>query len=186
MSTSRTLALALALSASLAAAAAFAGGPGTLKFDQSSLAVGESAGTVTIWVERSQGEDGTVSVVVSSTGGSATPGADFAPVSQMLSWAPNDGTSKAVQVAIVDDAASESVETVQLTLAGATGGATIDPTRASFTLTLVDNDGGSPPPPRRRRAASRATTAATAAARRARSSSTSAPSSPTSRAASRW
>lgn len=147
MTDSRTLAFRFALAASLAAATAFASGPGTFKFDQSTLAVSEGTGTATVWVERSQGESGAVSVVVSSAGGTATPGSDFAPVAQLLSWADNDGAAKSVQVAILDDAAAEGSETIQLSLSGATGGAAIDPTRSSFTISVSDNDGGTPPPP---------------------------------------
>ena len=113
MTDSRTLAFRFALAASLAAATAFASGPGTFKFDQSTLAVSEGTGTATVWVERSQGESGAVSVVVSSAGGTATPGSDFAPVAQLLSWADNDGAAKSVQVAILDDAAAEGSETIQ-------------------------------------------------------------------------
>ena len=141
------LALRLALAASLAAATAFASGPGTFKFDQSSLSISEAGGTATVSVERSQGDSGAVTVVVSSVGGSATSGADYAPVSQMLSWGNNEGGAKSVQVAIVDDTVAESAETIQLSLSGATGGAAIDPTRSSFTISITDNDSGTPPPP---------------------------------------
>ncbi|HSN85499.1 MAG TPA: hypothetical protein VL025_02025, partial [Thermoanaerobaculia bacterium] len=43
-------------------AAALADGPGVLKFDEESFEVSEDAGSVTIVVERSNGEDGAVSV----------------------------------------------------------------------------------------------------------------------------
>ena len=42
-----------------------ASGPGTVKFDQSSVSVLEEAGVALVVVERSQGEDGAISVALS-------------------------------------------------------------------------------------------------------------------------
>ncbi len=50
------------------AAPGFASGPGSFKFDESNFYVDEAAGTVTIVVERSHGEDGAVAVSYQSTG----------------------------------------------------------------------------------------------------------------------
>ena len=54
-------------------AAAFADA-GSLKFDEETFEVSEDAGVVTIRVERSQGEDGVVSVQYATSNGSALAG----------------------------------------------------------------------------------------------------------------
>nr|MBP7589454.1 hypothetical protein [Thermoanaerobaculia bacterium] len=113
-----------------AAAPALASGPGTVKFDQSSISVLEEAGVALVLVERSQGEDGAITVDYSSGDVSATAGADYEAVTGTLSWAAGDGSSRTITVPILDDAAGEPGESLVLALSNATGGATIDPTRS--------------------------------------------------------
>jgi len=122
--------------------------PGTLRFSQASYSANENAGTATITVQRVDGDDGAVSVQYSASAGTATAGADFTATSGTLSWAGNDDSSKSFAVTVLNDAVDEPNETVQLALANAAGGATIDPTRQTATLQIVDDDvptGGSPP-----------------------------------------
>ncbi len=70
-----------------------ASGPGTIKFDQSSISVLEEAGVALVLVERSQGDSGAVTVDYSSADVSATAGSDYDAVSGTLSWADGDGSS---------------------------------------------------------------------------------------------
>ena len=77
---------ALALLPAVAAADA-----GTLKFDEESFEVFEEAGVASITIERSQGEDGAVSIQVATGGGTATAGQDYTAVSQTLSWGSGAG-----------------------------------------------------------------------------------------------
>jgi plastocyanin len=114
---------------------------GTLQFSQTSYSVSEGAGTATVSVQRVTGDDGPVTVQYAATAGTATAGADFTAASGTLSWADGDDTAKSFTVAIANDSQTESNETIQLTLSNPTGGATLDATRKSATLTITDNDG---------------------------------------------
>ncbi|MCB1009650.1 MAG: hypothetical protein KDB94_12260, partial [Acidobacteria bacterium] len=125
----------------LLAAPALAAGPGVLKIDQAAY-FGTEGTTVTILIERSQGEDGPASVRLVSNGGTATPGADYAAVDVLLQWAAGDGGDRFVQIPLVDDTEAEPTETIQLALVDATG-ASLDPERATSVVNIGDNDGGS-------------------------------------------
>ena len=104
----------------LATTTAWAGGPGTLKFDEDTLEVLEGAGTALVVVERSQGEDGAVTVDYTATAGTATNGSDFVSVSGTLSWGDQDGGSRTFEVPILQDSEAEPDETIDLTLSNAT------------------------------------------------------------------
>jgi hypothetical protein len=115
--------------------------PGTLKFGSAGFQRVEGAVEATIRVERSRGEGGTVSVEYAATDGSATDGLDYQATSGVLTWGPGDGTAKTFTVTLFDDDLAEGNETVQLALANATGGASIDPDRGTASLTILDDDG---------------------------------------------
>ena len=123
-------------------AAAFADA-GTLKFDEDSFEVSEDAGVVTIRVERSQGEDGAVSVQYATSNGSALAGQDYTTASGTLTWGSGDGSDRTFTVAIANDSTAEGAETFQIALSGATGGASIDSERGTTTVVILANDGGS-------------------------------------------
>jgi plastocyanin len=116
--------------------------PGTLRFSQSGYTVNEGAGTATVTVQRTGGDDGAVSVQYAATGGTATAGQDFTPASGTLSWADKDDSNKTFTVAVSNDATVESSETISLALASPTGGATLDAAHATAVLTILDNDTG--------------------------------------------
>jgi hypothetical protein len=144
MNAKRTMVALAALAALLTwAAPAQAGGPGALKFDESSFEVLEGAGVAVVRVERSHGEDGAVSVHYATGGGSATAGSDYVPTSGNLSWGPGDGSVKTFNVQILDDGDGEGAETIQLALSGPTGGATLEPGRGTSVVVILANDGGS-------------------------------------------
>ena len=113
--------------------------PGSLSFVQTALSASESAGSVTVEVERVGGSSGAVSVDYATSAGSATSGVDYTEVSGTLDWADGDDASKSFDVSIVDDAEEESDETVNLALSDASGGAGIGPNSAA-TLTIGDDD----------------------------------------------
>ncbi len=75
-----------------------AAGPGTVKFDQSSVSVLEEAGVALVVVERSQGEDGLITVAYSSADVTATAGSDYNAVAGTISWADGDGGNKTITV----------------------------------------------------------------------------------------
>jgi hypothetical protein len=120
--------------------------PGSLKLDSGALSRNESAGSVVIGVTRSGGVLGQVTADYSVTGGSATAGADFAPLGGTLTWQNGLAGTQTFPVAVVDDSASEGNETVVLGLANVTGGAALG-SPATATLTIVDDDTPPPSPP---------------------------------------
>jgi hypothetical protein len=111
-------------------------------FSDGSTLVFEDDGTVQIQVERRGATTGMVSVDVGVTGGSATEGIDFAPVSVTLTWPDGNAASKFVPITIIDDADQESEETVQLSFMNATrSGAGCIEICGSHTLFIDDDDG---------------------------------------------
>jgi hypothetical protein len=119
-------------------------GSGVLKFDQGEFFALESAGVAVITVERSKGEDGSVSVQYSTSNGSAMAGADYTATSGTLEWGPGDGSSKTFTIDLNRDGMAEGDETVQLALSDPSGGGVIDSERGTATLVIVDS-GGVPP-----------------------------------------
>lgn len=111
---------------------------GSLRFSQATYSVTEG-NTATITVQRVGGDDGAVSVNYSATPGSASA-ADFTPKNGTLNWADNDDNPKTFTVSTTHDSASESNETIQLTLSGPGGGASLG-APISAVLTILDNDG---------------------------------------------
>jgi hypothetical protein len=67
-------------------------------------------------VERVGGDEGAVSVAYSTINGSATGGSDCTPANGTLQWQDGAAGVKTFNVAILDDAADESDETLTLEL----------------------------------------------------------------------
>lgn len=137
------------------------GEPGTLRFSLATYTVNEGSGSATINVQRVGGDDGAVSVHYSATAGTAAAGQDFTAVSSTLSWPDNDDATKSFTVPILNDGTAEVGETVLLALADPTGGADLDNSFQTATLTILDNDtapGGTPAAPSNLQAAAQSTT----------------------------
>lgn len=117
--------------------------PGNLKFSDNTVSANEGSGTKIITVERSQGDDGAVSVSYATSNGSAVAGQDYTATSGTLNWADGDGGDKTFSVPILDDSTDESNETINLALSNPTGGATLG-SPSTATLTILDDD--DPPP----------------------------------------
>ncbi len=115
---------------------------GLIKFDEESFEVLEDAGVAIVFVERSGGEDGEVSVSYSTSDGSATEGDDYTGVAGTLTWFAGDGIDKTFIVPIIDDADAEGTETIELTLHDPVGGAGLHPTRSTSVVRILANDGG--------------------------------------------
>lgn len=121
--------------------------PGAFRFSQANTNVSEAVGQATVTVQRINGSDGAVSVAYSAAAGTATAGQDFSPTSGTLNWANGDSASKTFKVGVLNDTAQEGNETVLLALASPTGGATLDDSQRTATLTIIDNDGAPPSSP---------------------------------------
>ncbi len=109
-------------------------------FVQTSYSVNENVDSVIVRVKYTNpgatNTSVTVSLGVTST---ATSGTDFTSTTPaVLTFAPAD-TEKTVKILVIDDALTESNETIILRLGSATNGATL--TNDSATITVVDNDG---------------------------------------------
>ena len=121
--------------------------PGTVEFSVTNYSVVENIATATITVNRIGGIDGPISVDFSTSDGTAvttepdnTNGLrDYEPNSGTLSWIDQESGAKTFDITINSDTSQEADETVILTLANPTGGATISGTNPA-TLTIVDDD----------------------------------------------
>src|SRR5262249_47268964 len=111
---------------------------GTLQFSNANYSVSENGGIATITVTRTGGSAGSVSVNYATSNGTATAGSEYTATSGPLTFADGE-TSKTFTIPITDDSVVEPNETVNLTLSGATGGATLG-TQATATLTIQNDD----------------------------------------------
>jgi len=112
-------------------------------FNPNARSVDESAGTVTITVERTGNTNGAVSVDYAlASGGTATALNDFTLTNGTLNFADGE-ISKTFDVTLIDDNTDEPNETVKIALSNATNGATIG-TNSNIIVTINDND--VPPP----------------------------------------
>jgi uncharacterized delta-60 repeat protein len=119
-----------------------------LHFSGPVYTVGENGGSAAITVTRTGGTTGTLSVVAATSDGTATAGADYTPVSTVLTFHSGE-TSKTFTISIRPDTLVEGNETVLLSLSSAAGGASLGfPAKA--VLTIVDAPAplpSSPAPP---------------------------------------
>jgi Calx-beta domain-containing protein len=118
---------------------------GTLQFSSATYESGETGTVTTITVTRINGSSGTALVNYTMSNGTATggngcgAGNDYANTSSTLSWADGDTSAKSLIVIICDDLLNEENETVNLTLRGPTGSATLGQ-QITATLTIVNDD----------------------------------------------
>lgn len=124
-------------------------GPGILNFSQADYQISEAGSVATITVNRDECGPGSPPVSVSYTtyNGSALHPTDYQIANGTLIWEDNGGdcASKQFQVPIIDDALTESNETIKLQLNDPSGGAVVE--RAQATLTIYDNDKSPSPQP---------------------------------------
>jgi plastocyanin len=120
------------------------GTPGNLSFAAATLSVDESSGAAQLVVRRTGGTTGAVSVRVTTHDGTATGGADFTHVDQVVTFASGDAANKTVTVPIVDDFDVEATEALHAMLTAPTGGAALaNPTMAD--VQILDDDAESGP-----------------------------------------
>jgi uncharacterized delta-60 repeat protein len=115
--------------------------PGTVRMVAAAVTVDETAGTVTLSVERVSGADGAVAIDYATIAGSATT-ADFTPASGTVNWADGDTAAKTISIAIVNDTAFEEDEAFAVTLANPQGGAIL--ANPSTTVTIHSDDAAVP------------------------------------------
>jgi len=95
-------------------------------------------GFVNIYVSRSNGNSGALSVRYATTDGTAVAGADYAAASGTLTWPDEMSGTQTVTIAINDDNAAEALESFTLTLSNVSGGAL--GAISSATINIIDDD----------------------------------------------
>ncbi|HUQ52288.1 MAG TPA: choice-of-anchor B family protein [Gammaproteobacteria bacterium] len=116
---------------------------GRLGFGELAATTTESAGVVSVRVQRTLGRLGAVSVQYSTSGGSASEGSDYTAASGTLNWANQDIADKVIAIPVFDDTSVEGAETLSLTLSNLSGFATLDGS-STLTITIADNDSTPP------------------------------------------
>ena len=115
---------------------------GELQFSAMAYAVAESAGRVTITVERKHGTTGAVGVSYATSEGTADNSSDYDDTSGTLAFAEGE-TAKTFSITVDDDDSITGNKTVKLTLSAPTGGAALG-TNKQVILTLIDDEISSP------------------------------------------
>lgn len=117
----------------------FSPNPGYLEFSTATFNVAENSASATITVKRRAGKTGMVTVDYSTSDNTATAGSDYTAASGTLTYADGDMADQTFTVPILDDAAIDPNETVDLTLSNPTGGATLGD-EGTAALVIVDNE----------------------------------------------
>ncbi|PSF38746.1 hypothetical protein C7H19_04385 [Aphanothece hegewaldii CCALA 016] len=110
---------------------------GVLSFSQAIFSTPESS-NATITITRQQGTVGAISVILTSSGGTATASDDYDGSPITVDFADGEN-SKTVTIPINNDISIEGDETLNLTLSSPTGGATLG-SLSTATLNIVDDD----------------------------------------------
>jgi cytochrome c peroxidase len=111
---------------------------GTVQFNSSLFTVSEGGAEALVTVTRAGNTDLPITVDFTTSDSTAQQRADYAIASGTLSFAAGE-SSKTFTVLITDDAYVEGNETINLNLAGATGGSALGLNSAA-TITITDND----------------------------------------------
>ena len=110
---------------------------GTVGFAAPTYDATESAGTVTLTVQRTGGTAGAISVDYATSDGTATTPSDYSTTTGTLTWPDGDATPRTIDVPLTDDTDPEGDETLDLTLDQPVG-TTID--QAQTTITIQEDD----------------------------------------------
>ncbi|MFM9829200.1 MAG: Calx-beta domain-containing protein, partial [Sphingomonas sp.] len=116
---------------------------GTIALDVTVANVTEGAGNLVYTFTLARAATSPITLNVATSGGTATPGQDFVPVSQQITFAPGQ-TVAFLTVQVNDDTIVEPSETVILQVSVPSN---VVAAAASFIGTITDNDVNTPPPP---------------------------------------
>ncbi|HEX3358686.1 MAG TPA: choice-of-anchor L domain-containing protein [Tepidisphaeraceae bacterium] len=109
---------------------------GSFQFDQSNVSAANTAGTVALTVDRVGGSTGAATVDYSTADGTALAGKDYTQTSGTLTFG-NGQTSAIINVPVIANAGAAASTTFTVSLANATGGATLG-TSTTCTVTLTN------------------------------------------------
>ena len=118
---------------------------GKLQLSSSASAVEEASRTAIVLVTRSGGSRGRVSATVSTTGGTARAGHDFASRRTRVTFANRETSARFVEIPIREDHAAESPEKFTVSLSHPRCGALGAQRKAA--VTIFDDPAPPPPPP---------------------------------------
>jgi len=112
---------------------------GALQFVSPGYTIGEAVGAAgaNLLVARTGGSDGDVTATVSTSGGTATAGADYLPVNTTVTFKAGEIAPRAVRVPLIYSADAEPDKTFNLTLSAPTGCANLG--LAATLVTILDD-----------------------------------------------
>lgn len=121
----------------------------TLSFSNLPYGVSESGGTASLTVSLAPTSEQAVSVAYQTQDGGALAGSDYVATNGTLTWVAGDGTSKTIQVTLINDGASEAPESFFVALSspanaqiGGTNPVAVLVTDDDFGPSYVDNNAG--------------------------------------------
>lgn len=107
---------------------------GSLQLADTAYTVAQSAGSLTVTVNRMGGSSGAVSVAYSTANGTATAGTDYTATTGTLHWADGDASSKTFSVAISNATPYSGSKTFAVELSDAIGTNLGTPISATVTI----------------------------------------------------
>jgi len=113
------------------------GSAGTVQLAQTSFDTIEGM-VVNIYVNRSGGHSGALTVRYATADGTAKAGSDYAAAAGTLTWPDKLSGNQTISIAINDDSVAEALESFTLTLSNVSGG-TLG-SSSSATVDIIDND----------------------------------------------
>ncbi len=119
---------------------------GVVTFGEPQYQVNEFENTATVKVSRVDGSFGAIGVhLYDSELGTAKSDFDYAVVNeQYLQWADGDATDKLIDISLYDDNSEEGNETIQLALAGSSGGVPIGGLTDTAIVSIIDDETSQP------------------------------------------
>jgi hypothetical protein len=118
------------------------GPPNVVGFVVTAVSVDESAGTVTLFVQRTGSSSGAISVDFLAVAGSALLPDDFAAAAGTLSWADGDAADKSIQITLAQDGLAEPDETFTVELSNPVNAALDNNTIATVTINANSGPAG--------------------------------------------
>ncbi|MEY3682991.1 MAG: hypothetical protein RLZZ289_1526, partial [Bacteroidota bacterium] len=110
------------------------------KLSVADVSINEGAGTATVTVSLSATSTNSITVVYTTSNGTATAGSDYTATTGTLTFAPGQ-TSRTFTISITDDATIESIETINVTLSDPTNASILD---GAGVVSIIDNDSSIP------------------------------------------
>lgn len=112
---------------------------GTLAMGRTMVQVSEGAGVVELAVQRRNGDDGQVTIDYATRNGTAQAGSDYLATSGTVTFANGESGSRTIEIPLLDDGNSESLEEFTVALSNPGGGANLG-APSSTRVQIADNE----------------------------------------------